>query len=47
MAVRHDKMRGILVRYPRIAHLLWRETLLDAAVYREWIVMRDRPAYAR
>jgi len=47
ITVPHDKMRGILVRYPRIAHLLWRETLIDAAVYREWIVMRDRPAYAR
>jgi len=47
MAIAHEKMRDILVRFPRIAHLLWRESLIDAAVYREWIVMRDRPAYAR
>lgn len=47
LAIRHDLMRGIVENYPRIAHLLWRETLIDAAVYREWIVMRDRPAYQR
>jgi CRP-like cAMP-binding protein len=47
MTVAHEKMRSILARYSRINHLLWRETLIDAAVYREWIVMRDRPAYAR
>ena len=47
LAIRHDIMRGIIEGYPRIAHLLWRETLIDAAVYREWIVMRDRPAYPR
>jgi CRP-like cAMP-binding protein len=47
LAIRHEIMRGIIEGYPRIAHLLWRETLIDAAVYREWIVMRDRPAYPR
>jgi hypothetical protein len=32
MAIAHEKMRDILVRFPRVAHLLWRESLIDAAV---------------
>jgi CRP-like cAMP-binding protein len=47
LAIPHDKMCSIVDRYPRIAHLLWRDTLIDAALFREWIVMRDRPAYVR
>lgn len=47
LVIPHDKMCSIVDQHPRIAHLLWRETLIDAAVFREWIVMRDRPAYAR
>jgi len=47
LAIPHEKMCSIVDNYPRIAHLLWRETLIDAALFREWIVMRDRPAYAR
>ena len=27
--------------------VLWRECLIDAALFREWIVMRDRSAYVR
>jgi CRP-like cAMP-binding protein len=47
LAIRHEAMCSVIDRYPRIGHVLWRETLIDAAVYREWIVMRDRPAYPR
>jgi CRP-like cAMP-binding protein len=47
LTIRHDVMCSIVEQHPRIAQLLWRETLIDAAVYREWIVMRDRPAYQR
>jgi CRP-like cAMP-binding protein len=47
LAIPHDKMLNIVDLHPRIAHLLWRETLIDAALFREWIVMRDRPAYVR
>jgi CRP-like cAMP-binding protein len=47
LAIPHEVMCSILDRYPRIAHMLWRETLIDAALFREWIVMRDRPAYVR
>jgi CRP-like cAMP-binding protein len=47
LTIRHDVMCSIVEQHTRIAKLLWRETLIDAAVYREWIVMRDRPAYQR
>jgi CRP-like cAMP-binding protein len=47
LTIRHEIMCSIVEQHPRIAKLLWRETLIDAAVYREWIVMRDRPAYQR
>ena len=47
MAIPHQRMCSIIDEYPRIAHVLWRESLIDAAVFREWIVIRDRPAYMR
>ena len=47
MAIPHARMCSIIDEYPRVAHVLWRESLIDAAVFREWIVIRDRPAYMR
>jgi CRP-like cAMP-binding protein len=44
----HDAMRGLIDRNHRIAHLLWRDSLVDAAIFRKWIVgMGRRTAYAR
>jgi CRP-like cAMP-binding protein len=44
----HDAMRNLIDGNPRIAHLLWRDTLVDAAIFRKWIVgMGRRTAYAR
>jgi CRP-like cAMP-binding protein len=31
-------MRAFIQAHPRIADALWRDTLIDAAVFREWIV---------
>jgi CRP-like cAMP-binding protein len=47
LAIPHARMCSIIDNYPRIAHVLWRESLIDAAVFREWIVVRSRPAYVR
>jgi CRP-like cAMP-binding protein len=47
MAIPHQRMCTILDSHPRIAHVLWRESLVDAAVFREWILVRGRPAYMR
>ena len=34
----HSKMVEITERYPRIARAIWKDTLVDAAVFREWIL---------
>ena len=34
----HAALRDICGRYPRIAAAFWRETLIDAAIYREWVM---------
>jgi CRP-like cAMP-binding protein len=44
----HEAVRTFLRTYPRIADVFWRETLIDAAVFREWVVnVGRRDAYAR
>ncbi len=44
----HDVMCRLIDGNPRIAHRLWRETLIDAAIFRKWIVgIGRRSAYAR
>jgi CRP-like cAMP-binding protein len=44
----HDAMRGLIDRNNRIAHLLWRDSLVDAAIFRKWIVgIGRRSAFAR
>lgn len=46
--IQHDAMRDLIRRYPRIGDLFWRNTLIDAAVFREWMIgMGRRSAYAR
>lgn len=46
--IAHEVLRD-LVRYrANIAELLWRETLVDAAIFREWIVnLGQRPSSSR
>src|SRR5215208_7067240 len=44
----HEAVRMFLREQPRIADVFWRETLIDAAVFREWVVnVGRRDAYAR
>jgi CRP-like cAMP-binding protein len=46
--IQHDDIREITRRYPRIADAFWRDTLIDAAVFREWMVgIGRRSAYTR
>ena len=35
--VPHDRIQAIIAGHPRLARILWRSTLLDAALHREWI----------
>lgn len=44
----HDSLRALMVRFPNLAVALWRETLVDAALFRTWMVgMGQRSARER
>jgi len=44
----HDTVRDLIRRCPRIGDAFWRDTLIDAAVFREWILnLGRREAYGR
>src|SRR5215216_7264814 len=46
--IQHEALQDLCDRQPRIAKALWRETLVDAAIFREWTVnVGRREAYAR
>jgi CRP-like cAMP-binding protein len=46
--IQHEALQDLCDRHPRIAKALWRETLIDAAIYREWTVnVGRREAYSR
>jgi CRP-like cAMP-binding protein len=46
--ITHEVLRDICDRYPRIAAALWRNTLIDAAIFREWVLnVGRREAYTR
>ena len=48
MYVPHETVRDLVRRCPRIGDVFWRETLIDAAVFREWIMnLGRREAYGR
>jgi CRP-like cAMP-binding protein len=45
--ISHDPLREVSRKYPHVADLFWRSTLIDAAIFREWIVnvgSRDAPS---
>lgn len=33
----HENIRDLMLRFPRLGALLWRDTLIDAAIFREWM----------
>jgi CRP-like cAMP-binding protein len=46
--VSHTSLRSLTRARPSIAEVLWRDTLIDAAIFREWIVnVGQRPAASR
>jgi CRP-like cAMP-binding protein len=46
--IQHEALRDLCKRHPRISDALWRGTLIDAAIYREWMVnVGRRDAYTR
>jgi CRP-like cAMP-binding protein len=46
--VQHEALHDLCNRYPRITAALWRETLVDASIFREWMTgIGRREAYNR
>ena len=46
--IAHTALRALTRANPNVAELLWRDTLIDAAIFREWIVnVGQRPAASR
>lgn len=46
--IAHDALRDLIRERPGVAERLWRETLIDAAIFREWITnVGSRDAYTR
>ena len=46
--ISHDNIRALTRHCPRIAEVLWRDTLIDAAIFREWMIgIGRRSAYTR
>jgi CRP-like cAMP-binding protein len=44
----HEAVRKLTHSHPRIADAFWRDTLIDGAIFREWIVnVGSREAYSR
>jgi CRP-like cAMP-binding protein len=44
----HDSLRDLIRRFPRLGYAFWRETLIDASIFQEWLVnVGARPAEAR
>jgi CRP-like cAMP-binding protein len=36
--ITHEALRDLCARYPRITAALWRGTLIDASIFREWVM---------
>ena len=46
--IQHEDLRRVCDRYPRITAALWRETLVDASIFREWVLnVGRREAFTR
>jgi CRP-like cAMP-binding protein len=46
--ISHDAMREITERFPRITRALWKETLAEGAIFRQWLTSAGRrSAYQR
>src|SRR5579875_1331203 len=46
--IEHDDLRRLMREHPRIGDAFWRDTLIDSAIFREWLAgVGRRSAYAR
>ncbi len=40
--IQHETLKKLIRAFPRIGDILWRDTLIDAAIFREWITAIGR-----
>jgi CRP-like cAMP-binding protein len=40
--VQHDDLRTLIRHHPRIGDLFWRDTLIDASIFRQWMLSMGR-----
>lgn len=46
--IQHEVLQDLCGRHPRIAAAFWRKALIDASIYREWVInIGQRDAYTR
>src|SRR3954466_8813052 len=46
--IQHEVLRILSTRFPQIASAFWRDTLIDASIFREWVLnIGQREAYSR
>ncbi|RUR43593.1 Crp/Fnr family transcriptional regulator [Vreelandella populi] len=46
--IQHTDLRGLCERYPRLTAAFWRETLVHASIFREWLLNNgQRESYIR
>jgi CRP-like cAMP-binding protein len=45
--IEHQDLRDATTKSPGLAALLWRDTLIDAAIFREWITVMGRQSAVR
>jgi hypothetical protein len=46
--IAHNAMKQLIHQHPGMGDEFWRDTLIDAAIFREWIVnVESREAYSR
>ncbi|GHB01723.1 Crp/Fnr family transcriptional regulator [Modicisalibacter luteus] len=46
--IQHEDLRRVCEHYPRLTAAFWRETLVDASIFREWLLnIGRREAYTR
>lgn len=38
----HESLRDLTARFPNLAAVFWRDTLIDAGIFREWLVSMGR-----
>jgi CRP-like cAMP-binding protein len=46
--MKHDRIREVCERFPNLTHVIWRDTMVESAIFREWLTtIGQLPAVSR